>query len=87
VTRCPRAALSAVQARVAVLFASGLFAAFDLDRAGELWATHTTASAAAARVGRVSDVAWLPLPAPIGEAWARRLPWEALPGRRGCRLS
>jgi hypothetical protein len=52
---------------VAVLFASGLFSAYDLDQAGELWATHTTGSAAAARVGRVTDVAWLPLPPPVGE--------------------
>ncbi|KAI3424707.1 hypothetical protein D9Q98_008096 [Chlorella vulgaris] len=57
---------AAVQARVAVLFASGLFSAYDLDQAGELWATHTTGSAAAARVGRVTDVAWLPLPPPVG---------------------
>lgn len=66
----------AVQARVALLFASGLFAAYDLDLSGELWATHTTASAAAARVGRVTDVGWLPLPGTVGETRGdRRVRW------------
>ena len=61
-----RPCLPAVQARVVVLFSSGLVAVFDLDQQGDLWATHVTASAWAARVGRVTDVQWLPLPRPIG---------------------
>ena len=54
-------------ARVAVLFASGVFAAYDLDQMGELWATHVTGTAAAARVGRATDIEWLQLPGPVGE--------------------
>ncbi|KAL4422261.1 hypothetical protein ABPG75_008458 [Micractinium tetrahymenae] len=57
---------SAVAVRVAVLFASGVFAVYDLDQQGELWATHITGTAAAARVGRVTDIEWLQLPGPVG---------------------
>ena len=56
----------AVQARVAVLFTNGAFAAFDLDWQGDLVATHASGAAAAARIGRVTDVAWLPLPGAVG---------------------
>lgn len=52
--------------RVAALFASGVFAVYDLDQQGELWATHITGTAAAARIGRVTDVEWLQLPSPVG---------------------
>ncbi|KAL4425017.1 hypothetical protein ABPG77_001795 [Micractinium sp. CCAP 211/92] len=57
---------SAVAVRVAALFASGVFAVYDLDQQGELWATHITGTAAAARIGRVTDVEWLQLPSPVG---------------------
>jgi hypothetical protein len=51
---------------VAVLFTNGAFAAFDLDWQGDLVATHASGAAAAARIGRVTDVAWLPLPGAVG---------------------
>lgn len=59
-------AAGAVQARLAVLFASGLCAVYDLDQQGELRPTHVTGAAWAARIGRTADVQWLPLPSPVG---------------------
>ena len=59
-------------ARVAALFANGLFAVYDLlELSGELRATHLSGAAATGRVGRVADIGWLPLPSPIGERAGR----------------
>ena len=51
---------------MAVLYATGVFAVFDLDQQGELRTTPLTGGVAAARIGRVTDLEWLTLPAPIG---------------------
>ena len=58
--------LCAVQARVAVLYSTGTFAVYDLDHSNELRPTIVTANLVSARLGRVADVEWLPLPAPVG---------------------
>jgi hypothetical protein len=58
----------AVQARIAVLFSAGSFAVYDLDQSNELRPTLITAGLVSARLGRVADVEWLPLPAPVGES-------------------
>eukprot|EP00884_Botryococcus_braunii_P018245 jgi/Botrbrau1/5103/Bobra.0128s0014.1 len=52
-------------ARVAVLFANGAFGVWELDRQLDLAPGSMTVSASA-KLGKAIDVAWAPLPAPVG---------------------
>jgi hypothetical protein len=60
----------AVVARVAVLFTAGMFAVYDMDLLGELHLSHVTPASVASHIGRVTDVEWVALPAPIGGSLA-----------------
>lgn len=54
-------------ARVAVLSASGTFAVFALDVAGQVQPTGVGWEAATSRVGRAIDIDWLAMPRPLGK--------------------
>lgn len=73
--RCREARAAALRhrrhaTRLAVLFASGTFAIFEVDREGELRRGAVGPAAGLARLGAVTDVE--PLPAPIGERGGAR---------------
>ncbi|KAK9845313.1 hypothetical protein WJX81_003317 [Elliptochloris bilobata] len=61
----PGAAAAAALARVSVLFANGTFGVWELDANMELRQGAVTVAASSA-LGRVVDLAWAPLPAPVG---------------------
>ncbi|BDA45713.1 probable WD repeat-containing protein 11 at C-terminar half [Coccomyxa sp. Obi] len=52
-------------ARVSVLFANGTFGIWELDARNDL-KPGAVSVAASARLGKVIDLAWVPLPSPIG---------------------
>jgi hypothetical protein len=60
------AAAGSAIARLAVLFASGIFAVYEVDPGGTLRGTTVSPGAARDRVGRVTDVGFLRMPEPIG---------------------
>lgn len=67
VTSFPFTCFPAVQARLAVLYSTGTFAIYELDQSNELRATAITPALVSARLGRVADVEWMPVPPPVGE--------------------